>query len=187
MNNQQHIQHRWLLTARGVCYILMGAGMFVYANTFTPGTGRILGVVTLVAGLAGSAYARANSRVDGNNFWVVLHGLNDLIFGVVFLITASSGLKNFVDMLGFWALIYAFLQAVRAMYAALMEGGSSLPNKLLHFLSVVVAGYLAFNILMRPIGLIDSLGIMGFFPIGLGILLIIQVRLTEQKPISAPR
>lgn len=173
--------------ARGACYILLGAGMFVYANTFTPGTGRILGVVTLLAGLAGSAYARINSRVDSNNFWTILHGLNDLIFGVVFLITAGNGLKNFVDMLGFWALIYAFLQAVRAMYAALMEGGSSLFNKLVHFISVAVAGYLAFDILMRPVGLIDSLGIMGFFPMILGILVILQARLAEEKPVSAAR
>jgi uncharacterized membrane protein HdeD (DUF308 family) len=187
MNNQQQLRHRWLLMARGACYILLGAGMFVYSMTFTPTTGRILGIVTVLAGLAGLAYARLNSRADPNNFWVVLHGLNDLIFGVVFLLKADNGLIAFVDMLGFWAVIYAFLQAVRAMYAALMEGGSSLLTKVLHFLSVAAAGYLAFDIIMRPIGLIDSLGIMGFFPMALGAFVILLARLSQEEPVQAAR
>ncbi|CCH03196.1 hypothetical protein FAES_5197 [Fibrella aestuarina BUZ 2] len=187
MNNQQQMQQRWLLIARGIGYILLGVGLFVYANTFTPAIGRTIGIITILAGLTGSAYARINSRVDPNNFWIILHGLNDTIFGIVFLITATQGLKNFVDMLGFWALVYAFLQAVRSMYAALMEGGASLynlVNKLTHFASVLLAGYLAFDILMRPIGFVQSLGIMGFFPIGLGILVILRTRLNDEKTVT---
>ena len=161
--------------------------MFVYANNFTYGTGRVLGVFLLLAGLVGAAYSRFNSRIDPNNFWVTVHALNDLVFGVVFIVMASKGIKGFIDMIGFWAVVYAFVQAVRAMYVALMEGGSSLAMKLIHFLSVAVAGYLAFNTMLRPIGLIDSLGITGFFPIALGILVILTARLTVVKPNSIAR
>jgi uncharacterized membrane protein HdeD (DUF308 family) len=181
MNHQEAIRHRWLLIGRGVGYILLGFGLFVYSLTFTPTTARLLGTFTLLAGIAGLAYARFNSRADPNNLWVILHGLNDLAFGVIFLFKANNGLLAFVDMLGFWAVIYAFLQSVRAMYAALMEASSSLWAKGIHFLSVAIAGYLAFDIVMRPIDTMDSVAISGFFPIGLGILVIILARLSERE------
>ena len=169
-----------MLTARGVFYILMGGALFLYANTFTPMAGRVIGFFVLLAGGVGLGYWVFNRQADQNNLWSLLHGLNDVVFGFVFLFTAGSGLKNFVDMLGFWAVMYAFLQAVQAMYLALMQGGSSLTVKVIHFLSVVTAGYLAFDILLRPNGLFDSMGITGFFPIVLGILLIVLQRLTQQ-------
>jgi uncharacterized membrane protein HdeD (DUF308 family) len=184
MNNQEAIRNRWLLIGRGVGYILLGFGLFAYSLTFTPTTARLLGAFVLLASISGLAYARINSRADPNNLWVILHGLNDLVFGVVFLLKANNGLLAFVDMLGFWAVIYAFLQAVRAMYAALMEGGSSLWVKLIHFASLALAGYLAFDIVMRPIGIINSVGITGFFPISLGILVILLARLSEQEAVA---
>lgn len=169
-----------MLTARGVFYILMGAALFLYANTFTPLAGRVIGIVVLLAGGVGLGYWLLNRQADQNNLWSLLHGLNDVVFGLVFLFSAGSGFKNFVDMLGFWAVMYAFLQAVQAMYLALMQGGTSFAAKAVHFLSVAAAGYLAFNILLRPNGLFDSLGITGFFPIVLGILLIVLQRLTQR-------
>jgi uncharacterized membrane protein HdeD (DUF308 family) len=180
MNNPQQIHNGWMLTARGIFYILMGGAMFLYANSFTYSSGVIIGVITILAGLAGIGYGFTNRQADGNTIWSLLHGLNDLVFGIAFIVVASNGLRNFVDTLGFWAVLYTFLRAVQAMYAALMEGGSSLTVKLLHFVSVLTSGYLAFNILFRPIGLLDSLGIMGFFPIVLGILLIVLQRLTQR-------
>ncbi len=180
MNNPQQLRNGWMLTARGVFYILMGGAMFLYANTFTHSSGRVIGIIALLAGLVGAGYGFTNRQADRNTLWSILHGLNDIAFGIVFIVSASSGLKNFVDMLGFWAVMYVFLQAVQAMYVALMQGGASFVVKLVHFLSTVTAGYLAFNILFRPIGLIDSLGIMGFFPIVLGILLIVLQRLTQR-------
>jgi uncharacterized membrane protein HdeD (DUF308 family) len=180
MNNPQQLRNGWMLSARGVFYIIMGGALFLYANSFTHASGRIIGVIVLLAGLAGLAYGFTNRQADRNSIWSILHGLKDLAFGIVFLVTATSGLKNFVDMLGFWAVLHAFLQAVEAMYAALMQGGSSLAVKVIHFASVFTAGYMAFNILLRPIGLLDSLGITGFFPIVLGILLIVLQRLTQR-------
>lgn len=180
MNNPQQLRYGWMLSARGVFYILMGGALFLYANSFTPASGRVIGIVTLLAGFVGIGYGLSNRQADSNSLWSLLHGLNDAAFGVVFLVSATSGLKNFVDMLGFWAVLYAFLQGVQAMYIALMQGGSSFAAKIVHFLSVLTSGYLAFNILLRPIGLLDSLGITGFFPIALGILLIVLQRLTQR-------
>lgn len=187
MNNQPQPRFPWLLTGRGIFYILLGGAMFVYANTFTPIIGRLLGSILLLAGAAGLGYALLNRRLDPNNFWGICQGLFDIVFGIVCISVAGSGIKNVLDMLGFWAIVYAFLQAVQAMYVALMSGGSSLTVKVLHFVSVMLAGYLAFNILLRPVGLIDSLGVMGFFPIGLGILVIVLARGFVQKPVSVVR
>ncbi|MBO0939762.1 hypothetical protein J2I47_24665 [Fibrella sp. HMF5335] len=187
MNNQPQPRFPWLLLARGTFYILLGAAMFVYANTFAPGTGRVLGVITLLAGSAGLSYGLLNRQQDSNNIWSILHGLSDIAFGITFMVVASNGLKSFLDMLGFWAVMYAFLQSVQAMYVALMSGGSSLVTKAIHFLNVALAGYLAFDILLRPNGLIDSMGLMGFFPIGLGILVIVLARRSAQKPVSVAR
>lgn len=180
MNNPHQLQNGWLLAARGTFYIIMGGTLFLYANTFTASSGQLIGAVVVVAGLAGFGYGFTNRKTDSNSIWSLLHGLNDLAFGIVFIVAASSGLKNFVDMLGFWAVFYAFLQAIQAMYIALMQGGSSFGVKVVHFLSLAISGYLSFNLMLRPIGLIDSLGIMGFFPIALGILLIVLQRLTQR-------
>ncbi|MEZ0487078.1 DUF308 domain-containing protein [Fibrella aquatica] len=184
MNKPQHLKLGGLLTTRGVLYILMGGALFLYANTYTGTSGQVIGVIVLLAGLAGLAYWFVNRQADHNNLWSLLHGINDLAFGVVFLTMANNGFKNFVDMLGFWAVFYAFLQAVQAMYLALMQGGSSLIAKAVHFLSVAVSGYMAFDILLRPLGLGNSLGIMGFFPIALGTLLIVLQRLTQQAKVT---
>jgi uncharacterized membrane protein HdeD (DUF308 family) len=187
MNNQSQPRFPWLLPARGIFYILLGGAMFVYANSFTYGTGRALGVLTLLAGVVGLSYALFNRRQDPNNFWGICQGLSDIIFGVVFMSLANNGIKNFLDMLGFWAVVYAFLQAVQAMYIALMAGGSSLSTKAIHFISVALAGYMAFNVMLRPIGLLDSLGMTGFFPIALGVLVIVLARRSAQKPVSVAR
>ena len=180
MNNPKDVRNGWLLTLRGVFYILMGGAMFLFANSFTHGLGRIIGIATLLAGVTGLSYAVINRQADPNNFWGICQGLADSVFGVVFIFTASQGFKNYVDMLGFWAIIFAFIQAVQAMYVALMVGGSSLTTKAVHFLSVAVSGYMAFNIMLRPIGLVDSLGITGFFPIALGIFVIVLQQLTQR-------
>ncbi|NID11872.1 DUF308 domain-containing protein [Fibrivirga algicola] len=180
MNNPQQLRNGWMLTARGVFYILMGGALFLFANSFSPASGRIVGVLTLLAGLVGFGYGFTNRQADANNIWSLLHGLNDLAFGLVFIFSAASGLKSFVDMLGFWAIFFAFLQSVQAMYVALMQGGSSLAAKVIHFLIVLTTGYMAFDILLRPIGLFDSLGITGFFPIVLGILIIVLQRLSQR-------
>lgn len=169
-----------MLTARGVFYILVGTALFFFANSFSATSGRILGVITLLAGVAGMGYGLTNRQADANTIWSLLHGLNDVGFGVTFLFFASSGFKNFVDMIGFWAILFAFLQSVQAMYVALMQGGSSLPVKAIHFAMVFATGYMAFNILLRPIGLFNSLGITGFFPIILGILVIVLQRLSQR-------
>ena len=180
MNNPQQLRNGWILTVRGVFYILMGTALFFFANSFSATSGRIIGGITLLAGVAGFIYGYTNRKADSNNIWSLLHGLNDAVFGFVFLFSASNGFKNFVDMIGFWAVLFAFLQSVQAMYVALMQGGSSLPVKAIHFVMVFVTGYMAFNILLRPIGLFNSLGITGFFPIVLGILVIVLQRLSQR-------
>ena len=186
MIHPQQTRFSWLTFARGAFYILMGAFLFIFATGFSPSTGRLVGALLLLAGVVGISYSMLNRRADSNNWWGLLQGANDSVFGVVLLFVANGGVHNFIDMLGFWAVIFAFLQAVQAMYLALMQGGASLPLKAVHFLTVGVLGYMAFNMLLRPIGPVDSLGITGFFPIALGILIIVRQRLTQRTKVTEP-
>ncbi|WP_460985373.1 DUF308 domain-containing protein [Spirosoma fluminis] len=177
----------WLLLVRGVLYILIGAFMFVFASSYTAQSGHIIGVLAILAGVCQLAFSFTNRGTESNNMWGILHGVADLGFGIAMFIYSQGTIKGFVDVLGFWAMMYAFLQAVQAMYAFLSARGGTgvnLPSVLVHFANVLIAGGLTFTLLLRPAGFDSTLGYVGVFPIILGALIIV---LTQQMRAQADR
>ena len=176
--NNPTTQRWWLLIARGVLYILIGAAMFVFANAYSAQSGHIIGAMAFAAGVCQLIFSFTNQQAEKNNLWGILHGVSDVGFGVAIFIFSEGTIKGFVDVLGFWAMMYAFLQAVQAMYsfmAARGAGGVS-NTSFVHFANVLVAGGLTFTLLLRPAGFDDSMGFIGIFPIILGVLIIILTR-----------
>ncbi len=158
--------------------------MFVFGNSYSAQSAFILGGLLIGAGLVGIVFGLTNGGIPAGNFWLLLTSGFDIAFGIAILAYATGTIKGFVDVLGFWAIVYAFLQAVQAMYVFMSErsaGKANYPVWILHFLSLAVAGGLTFNLLIRPAGFATSLGYSGLFPILLGVLLfLINGRLKQQ-------
>lgn len=188
MEQENKVQRQWLLTVRGIAYISIGVLMFFFTNTYSAEIGYILGFLALGAGICQLMFSTANKLTDRNYIWGLLHGIADTIFGVAILVYANGTVRGFVDVLGLWATMYAFLQAVQAMYVFLGARTGNSPNyatAIIHFINVLVAGGLAFNLVLRPTGFDTSLGFSGIFPIILGaLILILTQRLKEQAQVS---
>ncbi len=163
------------MLTRGVLYILIGIFMFVFAGSYSAQSGYIIGGLALVAGLCQLFFAFTNQQADKNNLWGILHGISDVGFGIAIVVFSGGTIKGFVDVLGFWAMMYAFLQAVQAMYTFMASRGAGVVSStsLIHFANVLVSGGLTFTLLLRPAGFEDSLGFVGVFPIILGVLIIL--------------
>lgn len=166
------------MIARGVLYILIGAVMFIFASSYSAQSGHIIGALAFVAGACQLVFAFTNQQADKNNLWGVLHGISDVGFGVAIFIFSEGTIKGFVDVLGFWVMMYAFLQSVQAMYSFMASRGAGVVSNtsFVHFANVLVAGGLTFTLLLRPAGFDDSMGFIGIFPILLGVLIIILTR-----------
>ncbi|SFF29656.1 DUF308 domain-containing protein [Spirosoma endophyticum] len=106
----------WLMIARGILYMLIGATMFVFATTYSVQSGQLIGFIAILAGVLQLLFSVSN-RLDKNNIWGILHGVTDVGFGIAIAVFSKGTIEGFVDMLGFWAMMYAFLQAIQAMYA----------------------------------------------------------------------
>jgi uncharacterized membrane protein HdeD (DUF308 family) len=182
-HNNPTTQRSWLLIARGVLYILIGGAMFVFASSYSAQSGHIIGAMAVIAGVCQLIYSFTN-QTQKNNIWGILHGLTDLGFGVAIFIFSEGTIKGFVDVLGFWAMMYAFLQAVQAMYAFMAARGANTvgTTNAIHFANVLMAGGLTFTLLLRPAGFDDSLDFIGIFPIILGILIIVLARQIRPEP-----
>ncbi len=176
--NKSHLRISPLLYFRGILYIIIGVVLFVFANTYSSTSGIIVGVLALLAGGCQLAFSFANLRDLKNNVWGILHGVTDLAFGVVMFVYSKGTVGGLVDVLGMWAVMYAFLQSVQAMYAFMAARGPGWVSgtSIVHFLNVLTAGGLAFMLLQNPEGFNKSLQYVGIFPIILGILIIILVR-----------
>lgn len=163
------------MLARGVLYILIGIFMFVFAGSYSSQSGYIIGSLAVAAGLCQLIFSFSNQQADKNNVWGILHGITDVGFGIAIIVFSGGTIKGFVDVLGFWAMMYAFLQAVQAMYTFLAARGAGVVSStsLIHFGNVLIAGALTFSLLLRPAGFEDSLGYVGIFPIVLGALIIV--------------
>ncbi|MFD2571494.1 DUF308 domain-containing protein [Spirosoma soli] len=186
MERNNPTQRWWLMMGRGVLYILIGAVMFIFAGSYSAQSGHIIGALAVLAGLCQLVFSFTNQHSEKNNIWGILHGITDVAFGVAIFIFSEGTVKGFVDVLGFWAMMYAFLQAVQAMYSFLAARGAGVVSStsLVHFANVLVAGGLAFTLLLRPAGFDESLGFIGVFPIVLGALIIV---LTQQMRAQAAR
>ncbi|QJW91747.1 hypothetical protein HNV11_21365 [Spirosoma taeanense] len=177
----------WLLLARSAIYVLIGILMFVFAASYTAQSGYIIGILAILAGVGQLVFSFANRGTESNNLWGILHGLTDLAFGIAIFAFSQGTIKGFVDVLGFWAMMYAFLQSVQAMYAFLAARGGTgvnLSSVFVHFANVVTSGALTFMLLLRPAGFDETLSYVGVFPIVLGVLIFI---LTNQMRAQASR
>lgn len=172
------------MMARGALYILIGIMMFVFASSYSAQSGHIIGGLAVLAGVCQLIFGFINQRSITNDIWSLLHGITDVAFGIGIFVYSSDTVKGFVDVLGFWAMMIAFLQAVQAMYVFLAPRAAGVVSStgFVHFVSVLVAGGLAFTLLLRPAGFDDSLNFIGAFPIVLGILIIIQVQRMQVQP-----
>ncbi len=176
MENSNPTKHWWLLLSRGVLYVLIGISLFLFIGELTSGYAQLIGGLVVVAGICGLIYALANLRADRNYIWELLRSLSDAGFGIAIIVSAKSDVDGFLGTVSFWAMMYAFIQAVQAMYSFLQSGVSStisLSGKVLYFLGVVIAGGLSYILLMRPGGTDGSLSIVGSFPIALGVIIIL--------------
>jgi uncharacterized membrane protein HdeD (DUF308 family) len=175
METTRSAQRWWLLSTRGVLYAMIGVFMFVFSANYSAQSASIIGILAIVAGICGFVFAFSNERSDRNSMWGILHGVADIAFGIAMFVYSDGTIKGFVDVLGFWAVMYAFLQSVQAMYVYMSSKGASVTNypaKYIHFANVLVSGGLAFTLLLRPRGFTDSIGMVGIFPIILGVLII---------------
>ena len=172
-----------LLYVRGILYVIIGIVMFVSATTYSATSGIIIGVLALLAGGCQLVFSFANQRDLKNNIWGILHGITDVAFGVGMFVYAQGTTAGLVDVLGMWAVMYAFLQSVQAMYAFMAARGPGWVSgtSLVHFLNVLTAGGLAFMLVLKPGGFTDSLRYIGIFPIVLGALIIVLVRQMQIK------
>ncbi|WP_080237322.1 DUF308 domain-containing protein [Spirosoma rigui] len=171
-------QRSWLLVARGILYILIGGSMFMFASSYSAQSGHIIGSLAMLAGICQLVSSFVRNQTDKNNFWGILHGITDVGFGIAILLFSNGTVKSFVDVLGFWAMMYAFLQAVQAMYAfmAARGNGTFSGTSLVHLANVLVSGGLTFTLLLRPAGFDNSLDFIGIFPMLLGVLIIVLTR-----------
>jgi uncharacterized membrane protein HdeD (DUF308 family) len=144
-------KHWWLLFLRGLMVGLLGLLAFMSSNTLHFAISYGLGVLLVGSGICAFWFAVANQRTEKTGLWLMLGGLIDIVMGVVVYMYATGSMANILTLLGLWALLFAFLQAVQAIYAFISIGvGPDYPGKIMHILLVLASGGLAFTILMRP-------------------------------------
>ncbi len=182
METSNPTKYWWLLIARGIIYILIGICLFKFADTFTTSSAQLIAGLLTAAGVVGLLYTFSNVRADRNYIWELLRSLSDVTFGIALIISSKQDVDGFLSTLSFWAMMYAFIQVVQAMYSFMQSGVAStinLSSKVLYFLGVVISGALSYILLMRPGGSDDSLTVVALFPIALG--LIISLLAIQQK------
>lgn len=165
-----------LLIVRGVLYVSIGISLFLFIGQPTSGSAQLIGSLIVAAGVCGFLYSFANLRADRNYIWELLRSISDVGFGIALIVLSKSDVDEFLSILSFWAMMYAFIQAVQAMYSFLQSGVSStisLSGKVLYFLGVGIAGGLSYVLLMRPGSDGGSISIVGLFPIALGVITIL--------------
>ena len=157
----------------------MGVVLFIHPNQASTLHEIGLGGLLFLAGLS-TAWFGYRRRQGGqrDNSWFILSSIRDSLFGLALLIEIGSPLKTMVNILGLWAIMYAFLQAIEAIFYFLGTRANDDKDywvEVIHFFCVLIMGGFAFTLLMRPEGLQTSLGFVGLFLVGLGA---IQVLLT---------
>lgn len=163
----------WLTHLHNACYAGMGIILLIH-----PAQGSIrheigLGSLLLIAGLCTGLFGlRRRQLGERDNYWFILSSLRDIAFGIALLVMVGNSLQTMINVLGLWAIVYAFLQAIEANFYFL--GTRSNEDKdygveVIHFICVFIAGGFAFLSIMRPEGFPDSLRYVGLFLVGLGL------------------
>jgi uncharacterized membrane protein HdeD (DUF308 family) len=168
-------RHWQLLVIRGLLYGLMGASMFLATRPFAEQSTQLFGGLLLTAGVFGCVYAVYSLRIDRNYFWEALRSIADIGFGIGFLIYSQGELNLFLTTLGFWAVMYDFIQAVQAIYTFMLSGVKQPRNivgNLLHFSAVLIAGGIAFIALSSATERVP-LPLIGLLLASLGLIIIL--------------
>lgn len=175
MEQQKNIQHPWLMTIRGAIVGLIGVLLFSFTEVSHAAISYGIGASLLAGGACLVWFGTANRRIEPMVPWLILGGLLDGGFGVGLLVYADKTGTDFLDLLGFWALVFAVLQASQAIYSYIGPGESTADStaKIIHVLLVVASAWLAFAVLMLPNPADKSLGLTGLLPLVMGVLLII--------------
>lgn len=150
MESSNPTKHWGLLIIRGLLYVAIGVSAFFIPNPSTTQSAQLISGLLIVAGLCGCAYGFFTLRSDRNYIWSLLRSGFDIIFGVAILVYGGSNPARFQETLGFWAVMYAFMQSVQAMYISMLSGGQQPRNifgSVLHFVSVVLGGGIAYSLI----------------------------------------
>jgi hypothetical protein len=179
-------QHWWLLTVRGGAICGIGILLLLLVLGFLPlPMGHMLGGLLLFAGVCASWFGIVNQRIERNGLWLIISGLIDIGFGIAALWLADRAVDTMIDLVGLWALLFAFLQAVQAIYFNVgLQYGSDATVKILHGLLVAASGGLAFAVLMRPEPPVDPVLLTGLLPILMGGLLIALGSILHQDSVK---
>ena len=176
METTQSTPTPWsILHLRNFCFVLVGIILLVYpAQASTLYTGLLAGLF-LLAGLSTALLGlRMRQLKKQADLWLILSSLRDISFGIFLFVQIDQPLLTLLAALGFWAVVFAFLQSVEAMYYFLgtrSKRSSGYWVEITHFTCVLIAGAFAFVLVMHPETSQSSLGYVGVFPIVLGILL----------------
>lgn len=190
MKNSNPTKNWALLITRGIIYVSIGIVLFLFIGEPTSGFAQLISGLLIAAGVCGFLYSFANLRADRNYIWELLRSISDVGFGIALILLSKGDVDGFLSILSFWAMMYAFIQAVQAMYSFLQSGVSSsisLSGKILYFLGVVIAGGLSYVLLMRPGSDSGSVSIVGLFPIALGVIIILLAIQQRRQAIDVRR
>lgn len=184
MPTQTHSTPWGLLLTKGLIYVLLGVFIMVFARSFTPLSGQILGGLLILAGVFQLLFSGRNHSTDNSNIWGYAYGLNDVGFGIAVVAHSMGDTNAIVEMLAFWAMVYAVLQSVQAMYSFIAaRGGPGIPvtNMLIHAACVLIAGGMSYVLLSFTTGFDASMRLSGLFPIGLGISIFVLTQLMRSQ------
>jgi uncharacterized membrane protein HdeD (DUF308 family) len=179
-------KHWWLLSFRGLLVGLLGLLLLVSSTVQHTTISYGMGALMLVSGICAFWFGVVNQRTEKTGLWLMMGGFMDIVLGVVMCMYATGSMANSIALLGLWALLFAFLQAVQAIYAFISVGaGPDYPGKIIHVLLVLASGGLAFTLLMRP-GNAQSLGtISGLWLFVMSALLVILAAELKKRFVAA--
>ncbi|MBO0952844.1 DUF308 domain-containing protein [Fibrella forsythiae] len=162
----------WLMYLPNAAYLLMGIILLIHPDKPSSLHTGLLGGLLLLAGVATltlGLHRRKRNQTDTD--WFTLSSLRDIGFGIALLAVISEPLGTTTNVLGFWGIVYAFLQAIEANFYFL--GTRSNEDKdygveIIHFICVLIAGGFSFLLIMRPEGFPASFRYVGLFLVALG-------------------
>ncbi|AUD05416.1 MULTISPECIES: DUF308 domain-containing protein [Spirosoma] len=161
----------WLMGLHGGFYAGMGLVLLIHPTTASLLHALLLGGLLLAAGVCTMILGFRRKRHEQVDSWFIISGIRDSIFGVALLVEAGQPLAMIVNILGLWGIVYAFLQAIEAIFYFLGTRSDEKEDygvEIIHAICVLVAGGFAFSLVMRPDGLQTSLGFVGLFLLVLG-------------------
>ena len=174
----------WLMHLHNACYALIGVVLLIRPTESSALRAGLVGGVLLLAGLCTLTMGlRRRQRGEADNLWFMLSSSRDIIFGILLLVELAEPMPTMVNLLGLWAVIYAFLQAIEANFYFLGTRANEDKDywvEVIHFGCVFIAGGFAFLLIMRPDGLATSLHVVGLFLVGLGLAQEVLTRLLQR-------